>query len=88
MKKIPFYCDSQSVIHICHNPVQYSKTKHVALRYHFIKDHVEYGNIEVHFVKTTDQLADIFMKPMDEKSFLRILHGLGMMDACFVPYLT
>ena len=80
MKKIPLYCDSQSAIRICHNPVQHSKTKHIALRYHFIKDHVEEGNIEVHFVKTTDQLADIFTKSLDEKLFLRILDGLGMID--------
>ena len=51
MKKIPLYCDSQSAIRICHNPVQHSKTKHIALQYHFMKDHVEEGNSEVHFVK-------------------------------------
>ena len=60
--------------------MQHSKTKHIALRYHFIKDHVEDGNIEVHFVKTTEQLADIFTKALDEKSFLRILEGLGMIN--------
>ena len=81
MKKIPLYCDSHSAIRICHNPVQHSKTKHIALRYHFIKDHVEDENIEIHFVKTTEQLADIFTKPLDEKSFVRILAGLGMINA-------
>ena len=85
MKKIHLYCDSQSAIRIFHNPVQHSKTKHIALRYHFIKDYVEEGNIEVHFVKTTEQLADIFTKALDEKSFVRILAGLGMLDANSVP---
>ena len=65
--------------------VQHSETKHIALRYHFIKYHVEDGNIEIHFVKTTEQLADIFTKPLDEKSFVRILAGLGMIDANSVP---
>ena len=37
MKIIPLYCDSESAIRICHNPVQHSKTKHISLRYHFIK---------------------------------------------------
>ncbi|KAL4581752.1 hypothetical protein LXL04_006280 [Taraxacum kok-saghyz] len=46
MNKIPLYCDSESAIRICHNPIQHSKTKHIALRYHFIKDHIEEGNIE------------------------------------------
>lgn len=59
--------------------------KHIALRYHFSKDHVEDVNIEVHFVKTTYQLADIFTKSLDEKSFMSILNGLGMMEARYVP---
>ena len=46
---------------------------------------MEDGNIEVHFVKTTNQLADISTKPLDEKSFVRILAGLGMLDANSVP---
>jgi hypothetical protein len=80
MKRIPLYCDSSSAIRICHNPVQHSKTKHIDLRYHFIKNHVEDGNIELHFVHTQAQLADIFTKALDEKAFTRILNGLGMME--------
>ena len=88
MKKIPLYCDSESAIRICHNPVQHSKTKHIALRYHFIKDHVEDGNVEVHFVRTTDQLADVFTKALPEASFNKILHALGMMESESVPQTT
>ena len=88
MKKIPLYCDSESAIRICHNPVQHSKTKHIALRYHFIKDHVEDGNVEVHFVRTTDQLADVFTKALPEASFNKILQGLGMMESESVPKTT
>ena len=80
MKRIPLYCDSSSAIRICHNPVQHSKTKHISLRYHFIKDHVEDENVELHFVHSQDQLADIFTKALDEKAFLKIVHGLGMME--------
>ncbi|KAI3493174.1 hypothetical protein L1887_42164 [Cichorium endivia] len=80
MRKIPLFCDSQSAIRICHNPVQHSKTKHIALRYHFIKSHVEEGNIEVHFVHTTEQLADIFTKALNEEAFTRNVRGLGMID--------
>ena len=50
-----------------------------------MKDHVEDGNIEVHFVKTNNQLANIFTKPFDDKAFLRILMGLGMIDVNVVP---
>ncbi|GKF22634.1 hypothetical protein Tco_0074956 [Tanacetum coccineum] len=60
--KIPIYCDSKSAIAISCNPVQHSRTKHIAVRYHFIKEHVEMGTIELYFVKTDYQLADLFTK--------------------------
>lgn len=56
------------------------KTNHIALTYHFIKEHVEDGNVEVHFVGSTDQLADVFTKALPEISFNRILQGLGMIE--------
>nr|GFA03760.1 hypothetical protein [Tanacetum cinerariifolium] len=55
--KIPIYCDSKSAITISCNSVQHSRTKHIAVRYHFIKEHVEKGTIELYFVKTDYQLA-------------------------------
>ena len=81
MKRILLFCDSENEIRICHNPVQHLKTKHVALRYHLIKDHVEDGNLEVHFVRSSDQLADIFTKALPEATLNHILQGLGMMEA-------
>nr|GEZ91402.1 retrotransposon protein, putative, unclassified [Tanacetum cinerariifolium] len=70
--KIPIYCDSKSAIAISCNPVQHSRTKHIAVRYHFIKEHVEKGTIELYFVKTDYQLADIFTKalPVDRFNYL------------------
>ncbi|GKA91360.1 putative ribonuclease H-like domain-containing protein [Tanacetum coccineum] len=70
--KIPIYCDSKSAIAISCNPVQHSRTKHIAVRYHFIKEHVEKGTIELYFVKTDYQLADIFTKalPVDRLNYL------------------
>lgn len=54
LKKIPLYCYSETVIRIFHNPIQHSKTKHIALLYHIIKDHVEDRNVEVYFVLSED----------------------------------
>ncbi|GJY78521.1 retrovirus-related pol polyprotein from transposon TNT 1-94 [Tanacetum coccineum] len=62
--KIPLYCDSQSAIAISCNPVQHLRTKHIHTRYHFIKEHVENGIIELYFVRTEYQLADIFTKAL------------------------
>ncbi|GJS89484.1 retrovirus-related pol polyprotein from transposon TNT 1-94 [Tanacetum coccineum] len=67
--KIPLYCDSQSAIAISYNPVQHSRTKHIHTRYHFIKEHVENDIIELYFVKTEYQLADMFTNPPRKKGF-------------------
>nr|GEY56025.1 retrovirus-related Pol polyprotein from transposon TNT 1-94 [Tanacetum cinerariifolium] len=67
--KIPIYCDSKSAIAISCNPVQHSRTKHIAVRFHFIKEHVEKGTIKLYFVKTDYQLADIFTKALPTGRF-------------------
>nr|GEV06732.1 hypothetical protein [Tanacetum cinerariifolium] len=71
-KKIQIYCDSKSAISISCNPVQHLRTNHIAIRYHFIKEHVEKGMIKLYFVKTDYQLADIFTKalPADRFNYL------------------
>ncbi|KAJ9542826.1 hypothetical protein OSB04_029332 [Centaurea solstitialis] len=74
---IPIYCDSKSAIAITCNPVQHTRTKHIDIRYHFIKDHVERGTIELYFVNTEYQLADLFTKPLDEKRFNFLISKLG-----------
>ncbi|KAJ9542143.1 hypothetical protein OSB04_028649 [Centaurea solstitialis] len=79
-KKIPIYCDSKSAIAISANPVQHSKTKHIDIRYHFLKDNVEKENIELYFVNTEYQLADLFTKALDEKRFKFLISRLGMID--------
>ncbi|GKC50506.1 retrovirus-related pol polyprotein from transposon TNT 1-94 [Tanacetum coccineum] len=62
--RIPMYCDSKSVIAISCNPVQHSKTKHIDIWYHFIKEHVEKDTTEIYFVGTEYQLADLFTKAL------------------------
>nr|GEY30466.1 hypothetical protein [Tanacetum cinerariifolium] len=67
--KILLYCDSQSAIAISCNPVQHSRTKHIHTRYHFIKEQVENGIIELYFVRTEYQLADMLTKALSEDRF-------------------
>nr|GEZ54829.1 retrovirus-related Pol polyprotein from transposon TNT 1-94 [Tanacetum cinerariifolium] len=76
--KILIYCDSKSAIAISCNPVQHSRTKHIVVRDHFIKEHVEKGTIELYFVKTDYQLADIFTKALPADHFNYLVHCLGM----------
>jgi hypothetical protein len=76
--KIPILCDNKSAIAISANPVQHSKTKHIDIRYHFLKHHVEEGNVEMYFVSTEFQLADLFTKALDEKRFNFLVEKIGM----------
>nr|GEZ01720.1 hypothetical protein [Tanacetum cinerariifolium] len=76
--KIPIYCDSKSAIAISYNPVQHSRTKHIAVRYHFIKEHAKKGTIELYFIKTDYQLADLFTKALPADRFNYLVHRLGM----------
>ncbi|GJS45963.1 retrovirus-related pol polyprotein from transposon TNT 1-94 [Tanacetum coccineum] len=76
--KIPLYCDSQLAIAISCNPVRHSRTKHINVRYHFIKEHVERGISELYFVKTEYQLAGIFTKALWQDRFEYLVRRLGM----------
>nr|GFA87359.1 copia protein [Tanacetum cinerariifolium] len=76
--KIPIYYDSKSAIPISRNSVQHSRTKHIIVRYHFIKEHVEKGMIELYFVKTDYQVADLFTKALSVDRFNYLVHRLDM----------
>nr|GEU45977.1 retrovirus-related Pol polyprotein from transposon TNT 1-94 [Tanacetum cinerariifolium] len=77
-KKITIYCDLKSAIAISCNPVQHSRTKHIVVCYHFIKEHVEKGTIELYFVKTDYQLADLFTNALPADRFNYLVRRLGM----------
>ncbi|GJX50784.1 hypothetical protein Tco_0277629 [Tanacetum coccineum] len=76
--KIPLYCDNKSAIALCYNNVQHSRAKHIDVRYHFIKEQVENGIVELYFVRTEYQLADIFTKPLPRERFNFLIKKLGM----------
>ncbi|GJW47053.1 hypothetical protein Tco_0078699 [Tanacetum coccineum] len=76
--KIPLYCDNKSAIALCCNNVQHSRSKHIDVRYHFIKEHVENGVVELYFVRTEYQLADIFTKALPRERFNFLIEKLGM----------
>ena len=81
VKNVPLFCDNESAIKIAHNPVQHSKTKHIQIRHHFLRDHVLKGDISIEHVKTEEQLADIFTKPLDEKRFSKLRCELNILES-------
>ena len=78
--KLTIFCDNTSAISITKNPVLHSKTKHIELRYHFIRDLVEKQVLELSFVPTKTQLADLFTKALDTERFQELRNALGIQD--------
>ncbi|GJR25144.1 hypothetical protein Tco_0973671 [Tanacetum coccineum] len=76
--KIPLHYDNQSAIALCCNNVQHSRSKHIDIRHHFIKEQVENKVVKVYFVEQKYQLADIFTKALPRERFELILPLLGM----------
>ncbi|GJV42031.1 hypothetical protein Tco_1420471 [Tanacetum coccineum] len=76
--KIPLYCDNKSAIALCCKNVQHFRSKHIDIKYHFIKEQVENGVVELYFVRTTYQLADIFTMALRRERLDFLINKLGM----------
>jgi predicted aldo/keto reductase-like oxidoreductase len=63
------------------NPVGHSRTKHIDIWYHFLREHQQKGDIKIAYVSTHNQLADIFTKPLDEKTFSKLSYELNILDS-------
>jgi hypothetical protein len=68
-ERVPLMCDNTSAISVAKNPVSHKKMRYVEKRHHFLRDHVEKGDIEMRYIDTERQLADIFTKPLDSSRF-------------------
>ena len=72
------YCDNTSVINISKNLVQHSRTKHIEIRHHFIRELVKNGILTLEFIHTDDQKADLFTKPLGNKCFGFLRQNIGV----------
>ncbi|KAJ4821290.1 Pol [Rhynchospora pubera] len=79
-QKVPILCDNTSAILISKNPVLHSRTKHIEIRHHFIRDDVEKGDVELVYIDTKEQIADIFTKPLPTQQYLELRFKLGMLE--------
>jgi hypothetical protein len=77
-KSVPLMCDSSSAICLAQNPVFHGRAKHIKVRHHFLRDHVEKGDIEMKYIEIERQLANIFTKPLDMTCFASLRGELGV----------
>jgi hypothetical protein len=80
LKKVHILCENESAVKLANNLVQHSRIKHIDICHHFLKDHVAKNNISPEGVRTEDQLADIFTKPLDEARFCRLRNEPNVLD--------
>ena len=77
-------CDNQAAINLVHNPIQHDITKHVEIDRHFIKEKIDEGILQVSFVKSVDQVADVLTKGVNVVPFMKLCDKMGLIDI-FAP---
>jgi hypothetical protein len=77
-ERVPLMCDSTSAISVAKNLVFHKKMRYVERRHHFLRDHVEKGDVEMRYIDTERQLADIFTKPFNSSRFVDLRGGIGV----------
>ncbi|KAD4981990.1 hypothetical protein E3N88_18661 [Mikania micrantha] len=81
MPKSPtLFCDNAGATYLCANPVYHSRMKHVALDYHFVREKVVGGELQVQHIHSADQLADVLTKPLGRGPFQRLRAKIGVSD--------
>jgi hypothetical protein len=81
MNHVLLLCDNESAIKITYNHYEHSRTKHIDIQHHFLRDHAIKEDIVILHVGIKDQLADIFTKPLDEKRFHELGRELNIIDS-------
>jgi hypothetical protein len=81
MNQVSILCDNESAIKFSYNPCEHSKTKHIDIWHHFLRDHAINGDIVISHVRTNEQLTDICTKPLDEKRYRELRSELNIIDS-------
>jgi hypothetical protein len=77
-ERVSFMCENTSAIFVAKKSVFHKRMRHLERRHHFLRDHVEKGDIEMSYIDTERQLADIFTKPLDTSHFASLQRETGV----------
>ena len=72
------HCDNQSCIKLSKNPVFHNRSKHIEMKYHFIKDLVQRGTLKLQYIRIDEEIVDILTKPITTTKFVYFCDKLGM----------
>ena len=72
------YCDNKSAINISKNPVMHAKTKHIAIKHHYVRELVEDKQVKIEYVNSKEKIVDIFTKPLPKDAFEYLRGKLGV----------
>ena len=75
---IMLFCDNSSTIKLSKNPVLHGRSKHIDVRFHFLRDLTKEGKVELVHCRSVEQIADILTKPLKAESFMKLRALLGM----------
>eukprot|EP00253_Pinus_taeda_P027198 PITA_27198 len=78
---ISILCDNTSAMSISKNPIMHSKTKHILIKYHFLREQVLEQKVKLEYVPSNEQIADILTKPLPKETFEYLIQKLGVVDA-------
>ena len=77
-KLVIIYCDNTSAINISKNPMMHTKTKHIAIKYHYVRELVEDKEVKMEYVNSKEQIVDIFTKPLPKDAYEYLRGKLGV----------
>ena len=71
-------CDNTSAINMSKNPIMHSKTKHIPIKYHYLREHVSQKVVKIEYIGTKEYIANLFTKPLPKEAFKRLRQKLGV----------
>lgn len=78
------HCDNQSCIKLSENHVFHNRSKHIKIRYHFIRDRIKRGVLRLQYISTEEQVAYILTKPLVKGKFVKYQDKLGVVENLFL----